>query len=382
MRPQISTSVVVHSALVMFLARLGSLNSMEHLKNNKLLPKLLGGELPSADSIGRIMNLIEPASLSGVLHEMYRTLKANKVLQPPDHGLVALALDGHESHCSYKRQCHGCLVRKKVIAGNEVTQYYHRNVTAQLIFKDFAFLLDAEKQLPGEGEVTCATRLLDRLLLSYPKSFHVVVMDALYAKSTIFNKLLKHKKDAIAVLKDERRDLLSVAESAFEKRHPDLIFNSGGTKFSCWEHSDSESWNQVDTCVRVIRSIESKTSVRAQLTGASRNAAESAWTWVTSLPSDRAGIKTIIELGHSRWSIENQGFNELVNHWHADHVYKHASVAISNFWLMAMIAYNLFKTFFLRNLKAAVRGGKTMLHFARLIASALYHAQLPNRVPP
>jgi hypothetical protein len=382
MRPQIPTSVVAHSVLVMFLARLGSLHSMEQLKNSKLLQELVGGRLPSADSIGRIMNLVDPTTLRGILNGMHRSLKANKVLQPPDHGFIALVLDGHESHSSYRRQCDGCLVRRKVIGGNEVTQYYHRNVTAQLVFKDLTFLLDAERQLPGEGELSCALRLLDRVLSSYAKSFHVVVMDALYAKSTIFNKILKHKKEAIAVLKDDRRDLLFAAESAFEKRSADVTFNLSGTQFSCWEHADSESWNQVNKCVRVIRSIETKMPVQKQLSGKSQSPADSSWTWVTTLSRERAGIKAIVELGHSRWSIENQGFNELVNHWHADHVYRHASSAIPNFWLMAMIAYNLFRTFFLRNLKATMRKGKTMLHFARLIASALFYSYSPTGVPP
>lgn len=39
---------------------------------------------------------------------------------------------------------------------------------------------------------------------------------------------------------------------------------------------------------------------------------------------------------------------------------------------MSMIAYNLFRSFYLHNLKPALRKGKTMLHIARMILVDLY----------
>lgn len=348
----------------MFLGRLGSLNSVEQLSASPALKNFIGNELPSADSLGRIMNLSYPSTIRKVNHQIYSILKSNKALAAPAHEVVALTLDGHESHSSYKRHCSGCLARKKVIGGKEVAQYYHRNVTAQLVFRDLKFMLDAEPQLPGEGEITCALRLLDRVLIEYARAFQVVVMDALYARSNVFNKIVSHGKNAIAVLKDERRDLRSVAENAFKARGPDVTFRIEKKDYQCWEHIDSESWNQVDTSVRVIRSIESK-SVR-------ENSPKASWTWVTTILPDAASISTIVQISHSRWCIENEGFNELSNHWHADHVYKHDAVAIQNFWLMAIIAYNLLRAFYIRYLKPAVRKGKYMLHFARTVRAELY----------
>jgi hypothetical protein len=259
-----------------------------------------------------------------------------------------------------------------VVNGEELTQYYHRNVTAQLVFRDFTFLLDAEPQLPGEGEISCAQRLLDRVLIEYPRAFHVVVMDALYAKSTVFNKIIEHGKEAVAVLKDDRRDLLVAAEAAFQKRGPDTMFNIEKTEYQCWEHIDDKSWDQVDRCVRVIRSIESKPMAPTRFTRTCTDRSTSSWTWVTTISPEAESIQTVVQIAHSRWSIENEGFNELANHWHADHVYRHSAVAIHNFWLMAMIACNIFRAFYVRNLKLAVRKGKTMLHFARVITAELY----------
>ena len=105
--------------------------------------------------------------------------------------------------------------------------------------------------------------------------------------------------------------------------------------------------------------------------------------WLTTLSPVRASTKALVELGHSRWCIENKGFNELVTYWHSDHVYMHDATAILNFWLMSLLAYNIFQAFFQLNLKDEFRRGKTMLHFAEMIKSQLY-ACLPvfGGVPP
>jgi len=79
-------------------------------------------------------------------------------------------------------------------------------------------------------------------------------------------------------------------------------------------------------------------------------------------------------LGHGRWTIENQGFNELVNRWYADHVYKHQAHAMLNFWLMAVLCLNLFLAFYRRDLKPAARQAASMLQIARQIAAELFGA--------
>ncbi|HSW01518.1 MAG TPA: hypothetical protein VLI39_15210 [Sedimentisphaerales bacterium] len=75
------------------------------------------------------------------------------------------------------------------------------------------------------------------------------------------------------------------------------------------------------------------------------------WYWVTTLPTRQAPTGTVAQLGHARWDIENQGFNELVNQWHADHVYRHDPTALLVFRLLARICLTVFCAFFRRNPK-------------------------------
>ena len=73
-----------------------------------------------------------------------------------------------------------------------------------------------------------------------------------------------------------------------------------------------------------------------------------------------------------RWDIENHGFNEIANGWHADHIYKHEPNAIACFLLMAFIAFNIFHGFLLLNLKPSIRGSRTKMFWAQLMAAEIY----------
>jgi hypothetical protein len=90
----------------------------------------------------------------------------------------------------------------------------------------------------------------------------------------------------------------------------------------------------------------------------------------------------VVGFGHQRWDIENHGFNELVNGWHADHIYKHDPNAIECFLLTAFLAYNIFHAFLTLNLKPQIRRGKTQVFWARLMAAEIYAEVNPASMPP
>jgi len=325
--------------------------------------------MPSADTVGRVCALAEPSDIRAVLHQVYSRLKWGKALGPPGHGLMAAVLDGHESHATYRRCCSGCLKRVVHTAEGDRIQYYHRHVTLQLLGGELHLLLDAEPILPGEDEIAAALRLLQRVIDAYPRAFDVLLGDALYDESEVFNYVRSRGKHIIAVLKDQRRDLLKDANSLFEQTDP-IQISVGECQASCWDIEGFTSWPQVCEPVRVVRSVEERT-VRRQLDGQDEQL-RSEWIWVTTLPKKLGLTRTLIQLGHARWKIENEGFNELVNSWHSDHVYKHDAHAMLIFCLMAMLCLNVFLAFYRRDLKPALRRGASMLHVSRLVMSELY----------
>ncbi len=359
----------------MVLARMGSLNALEQNKGRNFWRRWLGGSLPSADTTGRVFAGLNGDSIRKALRHIYSRLKRNKALRPAYHKLFALIIDGHESSASYHRCCDSCLQRVINTSAGERIQYYHRNVTAVLLCKDFIVLLDIEQQRRGEDEVSAATRLLKRVLEDYPRAFDLILADGLYVRANFFKLALKHGKDVIAVLKDDRRDLLQDAYGLFQTQEP-MVYQCGNTVRRCWDIEHFTSWNQIGREVRVVRSLES-TTVRRQRTGQQQQRTAD-WVWVSTISKEKLPTKAFIDFGHSRWVIENNELNELVTYWHVDHVYKHHPSAIEAFWLLTMLAYNLFHAFINLNLKPESRYKHSNLYWAQLMAAEIYSEAIPH----
>lgn len=374
---RITAEAVVRSILLMFFTRLGSLNALGQTGGNRSFWRgWLGGPLPSPDTIGRVACLIDPQGVRDIAHQVYDRLKRGKGLPPPPHGLIAGILDAHESHATYNRHCNGCLERTVHTANGDRTQYYHRVVALSLATRDLYVQLDAEPMLPGEDEVAAALRLLDRVIERYPRAFDLIAADALYADGRFFRWAQQHGKYAMAVLKDDRRDLMQDAQRLFADMPPTTV-REGTYSRECWDLEGFTTWPQAGGPVRVVQARE-KRLVRRQLDGQVEEKVSN-WYWVTTLPQKVASSGVIVRLGHGRWGIENEGFNELANKWCADHVYRHESQAMLVFWLLAQICLNIFAAFFRRNLKPALRAAVTMLHVTRLVQACLYRP--PARAP-
>ncbi len=148
--------------------------------------------------------------------------------------MFALIVDGHESSASYLRCCKQCLQRVIHTRHGDRIQYYHRNVTAVLLCKDFLVLLDVEMQRPNEDKVAAAMRLIERVMVNYPRAFNLILADGLYARANFFKLALKYGKDIITVLKDDRRDLLQDAIGIFNNIEPGVI-QRGRTQRRCWD---------------------------------------------------------------------------------------------------------------------------------------------------
>ena len=290
--------------------------------------------MPSADAMGRVAAQVDPEGPRRALAHVYERLKRGKALPALPGGLMVAVLDGHESHATRKRCCEGCLQRQVETRSGSCTEYYHRHVSLQLVGDgSIRMMLDAEPLHPGEGEVDAAIRLLDRVLAHYPRAFDVVLGDALYAQARFFRHVRGRGKHAMAVLKQENRDLYRDAAGLWAEESPRVQSTSRGER-RCWDLEGLTSWPQYGEPVRVVR-CEETTARRRQL---DRQTAEETtqWVWVMTMPSSMAPTSVAVRLGHERWSVENQGFNELVNEWHGDHVYKHEPTAILVFGLLTI----------------------------------------------
>lgn len=327
---------------------------------------------PSAETFARTFSHLLLTGLRHLQHSIYTRLKRNKALGKI-YGFHVAAIDGHETSSSFKSWCPGCLKRMVGKKEGKVEQYYHRNATLMLITPRINLTLDAEEQRPGEDETRCATRLFQRAVKDYPRAFDLVLCDALYSSSTFFQVVTDAKKDIIAVLKGEQRDLLKDAEGIFSQQEP-LIYSEGKTTYRVWDEEDFRPWGSAGISVRVGKSIETTSSI-SRLTGKPRTDV-AVWMWATTIKKNRLGARALVALGHKRWTIENNGFKEMVHLWHGDHVYNHHPVSIIAFWLVTMIAHNILHAFVEFNIKPVFRKRHTFLYFADTVRAAISAEQL------
>ncbi|MBM3700980.1 MAG: transposase [Actinobacteria bacterium] len=349
-KPQISTSDIAASILSILFCGLGSLNKFNTSKNFSSVGNLTG-RVPSSSTIARASNTVDLDALREILKSIYLKAKRSKMIEPYCTKYIGV-IDGHEICSSDIHWCESCSIRNvSKVEGEVKLNYYHRYVAFILAGPKFAFLLDVEPIYPDEGELSSAYRLLLRVCANYPKAFEVVVGDGLYLNANIFNLLACHGKYAAAVLKDETRQLYDEAVLLSGIAKP-VVYVDENTIYKVWDHSIEGAWDSYKKPVRVIRSEEIKKSRHhSKDLGKWEYVEEKAdWYWVTNLPPV-VSLKNVVSICHSRWQIENGCFNEAVNTWNADHVYRHSQNAIVAFILFLFIVLNIFNIFFTRNIK-------------------------------
>jgi hypothetical protein len=173
-------------------------------------------------------------------------------------------------------------------------------------------------------------------------------------RGSIFKLLENHHKYSIAVLKEERRQLFEEATRLSSMEEP-KIYKQGKTSYRVWDHQIEDCWDGYGKKVRVIVSEETTTQrVHAcDGIGWEEKTKTVNWMWVTNLSKDdnTGDLKNTVRICHSRWQIENKCFNETVNTWKADHIYRHSGNAIIAFLLLLFICVNIFNIFLSRNIK-------------------------------
>jgi hypothetical protein len=367
-RPRIPTAAAFAAASVLFATRRGSLNGLERdLRIPARLRGLVGAEPPSVDSLGRIYAVMDSRPVRHLLRDVAQRLKWNKALIDRE-GYYLAAGDGHELFSSRKRCCPQCQTRNLTVKGESITEYYHQAAVCQLIGQDLALVLDVELLRPGEGEQPAAQRLLERVFADYPRSFDIVVVDALYFNAPFIAFCRDRHKHVIVTAKGEDRLLVQDAEGLFAHQEPGRWVDREGAMRRAvrfWDEDGFASCAGVRDPLRVLRTEETVWR-RERIAGRWEETEETTtWSWATTLTKGQLSTRGLWRSGHDRWDIENPGFNALSTHWGLDHCFKHAAAAIVNFLLTASLVYALLQSFWQRNLKPAARAGLTLIGLAR-----------------
>lgn len=372
--PEIPIPVYPATLYAMFCARIGSFNELDQHRGNKNWERWLGHPLPSGDSLADVSERISCDELRDYLGDVYHTLGQNKVMKPIDGWRVAI-VDGHEIGCSYSRSYEDCLSREIEVGGKKRTQYYTRFVALQIISANgYQLFIDIEMQRPGDDEVAAALRLIERVMKNHPRSFDILLTDAIYLRPSTINLLRSKGKHIISVLKKNQPELLAEARTLMEPLAPATTIkeSKGGNRKTC-DIRDMAGFT-TETITEPLRVVWShEVTVQRQRINRQwhEKTTESDWFWATTMDSQLLSSKSTYKLGHSRWRIENEGFNELGTYWHADHYFHHHINSIEVLWLILFMAQAIFHCFHMRNLKPELKRGRSVIYFGRLMAAAM-----------
>jgi hypothetical protein len=349
--PQIPTSAVTLTLFLGALLRLPSLLQIQTETSRRGWQHLLGLKHPiSDDCLGYVLERYELGDLRQVLVKTNRRLKENKQLESAKiGGLLVVALDANEQFKSRCRCCPACSQRRIELIdkhGNkqEVTEYYHRQVYAHLRGSHCNVILDLEPIGPAEEEAAAALRLLGRMRRLYgPRFFDAITVDAWYTKGPFLQAVQKLGWGVVTVLKQERFEVYQEA-TALMQGYPPRVVQQPERTVRLWEINDL-SFTQTSGPVRVVVAQEDWPQVSRRGGQRVREDKQAHWRWLVTQELRACSAEQIWQMGHRRWGVENDGFNELTQYYHLEHCQRHEPVAIMARLLILVLAMNLFELF-------------------------------------
>ena len=333
----------------------------------------------SDDTFGYGSERLDPGQLRRAGIWINHKLKRGKAFEAnKTNGLLVVSLDANEQFCSDSRCCDDCLSREvtcKDAQGRErkKTQYYHKQVYAQLSGPALSVILDVEPMRQGEEECAAALRLLRRMRPKYgPRFFDVVVVDSWYATGP-FLKIVAEELGwpIIAVLKQERDEAYQEALALTQGQKPTQVVERDGRQMEIWDVPSVRFTDTYPGPVRVVRVRERWTQRQRVAQEWKTEPKEQNWIWVVAGDWDGADGAVLRDLGHLRWKIENNAFGELTQHWHLTHCAHHHPVAVMALLWIKIIAFTLFHAFAILHGKLFRLGKVTLQELRRQIYRSL-----------
>jgi hypothetical protein len=337
----------------------------------------------SHDVFGYVAERLEPEQLRRAGVWINRKLKRGKAFEASKlKGLLVVSLDANEQFCSDHRCCEDCLSREVTYQDAQgrqctKTQWYHKQVYAQLSGPQLSVILDVEPMRPGEEECAAALRLLRRMRREYgPRFFDVVVVDSWYPQGPFLRAVVEELGwPVVAVLKKERMEVYQEIEALSSGKKPTQQVERDGREVDIWDVRSLRFTNSYPGLVRGVK-VRERWSQR-QRVGKDwvQRPQEQNWIWVVAGDLDFCDGAGIRDIGHLRWKVENHAFGELTQHWHLTHCAHHHPVAVVALLWIKLIAFTLFHAFAILHGKVLRLGLATMNEIRKQIYRSLLCGQ-------
>ncbi len=304
-----SMKTICVTRLFALLCGLTSMNSLTNKFNNDIsisnFSKIINEELsdlPHYDTINDVFDDLNIDELRMIQKYIVNALIRSKMFDKFRYnGKFQILVDGTGLVSFNHKHCDHCLVKSHK---DGTKTYEHQVLEAKLVFNHFVLSIDSEfienpdpsvinikKQ---DCEMNAFKRMAKRIKKNFPKLKFIITADALYSSGPFIKLCLDNKWDYIFRLKSDK---LKTVNQDFDG----IISIEKGSKHENYFLVKDYKYNTYT--FNIVRYIEN----------APPNEKDKIFTYITNIPVNDDNIKEIVELGRSRWKIENQGFNNQKN---------------------------------------------------------------------
>jgi hypothetical protein len=327
--------------------------AMEHKRRRCNLQMMFGvHELPSDTQMREILDGVAPESLRSVLPQLWENVRGagwggrftTTLPSGEDKGTYyTVALDGSEYFRSTKVQCPHCL-RQPDPQGRVHSSHMIVGATVVRAGSHQVLPLDVEEvrnataeSAPQDCELTASKRLIARLRQEHPQMALIVIGDDLYSHVPFVEQLQQLRQHFVLVAKPSSHPTLLAAVAAAE----------GTAQRQTGQWTEGSGARQRTYTYRLVRrmplSLESAvrvTYVEVWDHGASGQLLYHN-SWITDVDVDATNVAVVVQIGRTRWKIENEQFNVHKNHgYELTHNYGHGQQTLSMvFYLLNLLAY-------------------------------------------
>lgn len=328
--PQIRARSLVWIQLIGYILRIPSFLGLETLMRAGSC-RTLGIERRFSDEALRYFTAaldLEP--IRRALASVLRRAKRNKAFGQ----WIGLGLDGTGTASRAEAKCSLCRRHKR-------RGFEHPIALISVVGTGLSLPFDVEAYGSGDSELSAAKRLLTRAVSHCGRRFaHYVVGDALYATAPFLHLADSLGLYSVVRLNELHPGLLREAEERFAEQRPIESFKLGNDHIEIWDAADFDAWRSLDwPWLRIVRYRQ--IAPDASLTEAY---------WITNIPPEHAGARTIFSLAKSRWEIENQGFNDAKNRYGLTHIRHHHANSLQASRLLLCLALTIERLYRLRYL--------------------------------
>ena len=309
-------------------------------------------EIPSDTQMREILDGVAPESLREVFPQLWEKVRragwSGRFTTPLPSGqhqgtYYTVVVDGSEYFRSTQVQCPHCL-RQPDSKGR--VHYSHLVVGATVVRAGShqVLPLDGEEvrnasaeSTPQDCELTATKRLLARVRREHPQMAQLVIGDDLYAHVPFVEQLQEQRQHYVLVAKPNSHPTLLAAVTAAE----------GTEQYQTGQWTEGRGAQQRPFTYHLVHqmplALESAVCVNYLEVWERSSKGELLYhnSWITDLDVDATNVVVVVQIGRTRWKIENEQFNVHKNHgYELTHNYGHGQQTLSmGFYLLNLLAY-------------------------------------------